>query len=150
MSSGERRFCQGWIGMSRAKTRINLSGVCRAWPKRERWMKCQLASALGAALALIGPFDGPEHGPKSSERSSRSSSGSSPYVPWEYFPRLCSCGYFPADPDTWQRDLLLVLLVRLTGTYKQCTISYFNRDRKPGRCLPRRRKGFPYSYHANY
>ena len=44
-----------------------LSGVCRSLTKRERWMDCQLASALGTALAVIGPFDGPEHGQTSPE-----------------------------------------------------------------------------------
>ena len=35
-----------------------LSGSCRTLTERERRMDCQLASALGTALAVIGPLTG--------------------------------------------------------------------------------------------
>ena len=35
-----------------------LSGICRTLTNKERRMDCQLASALGIALAVIGPLTG--------------------------------------------------------------------------------------------
>ena len=70
MSRGEEALLLGMDRMDWNELGENVSGVCRAWTKRERWIKCQLASALGTALALVRPFRGPEHGPISPEQSS--------------------------------------------------------------------------------
>ena len=87
--------------------------------KEKGWIKCQLASALGAALAVIRPFQGPERGAKSSEHCSRSHYSLTDLqylkralrdlpdtLPADQFLRLRSCGNLEnmlVERNAWRR-----------------------------------------------